>query len=168
VKTAESVPVSRGNRTLQPVPRWAVITTFSLSLVGLAISTYLTITHFQAHLMVCSIGGIFNCILVTTSPQSHFLGVPVAILGLINFVVMTVINSPWGWRSKIYMVHVARFALAIFGMAFVLWLVSAELLIIKSFCLYCTGVHVVTFALLVVLTQVSPTQLGWSRSVQNE
>jgi uncharacterized membrane protein len=49
-------------------------------------------------------------------------------------------------------------------MIFVLWLVSAELLIIKNLCEYCTGVHVVTFALLIVMTIVAPTQLGWARS----
>jgi uncharacterized membrane protein len=51
------------------------------------------------------------------------------------------------------------------AMCFVLWLVSAELLIIKNICLYCTGVHLVTFALFLVLTHVGPTQLGWIRSV---
>jgi uncharacterized membrane protein len=45
-----------------------------------------------------------------------------------------------------------------------LWLVTAELLIIKNLCLYCTGVHIVTFALLIVLTRVSPAQLGWVHS----
>jgi uncharacterized membrane protein len=58
-----------------------------------------------------------------------------------------------------------RFVLAIGAMCFVLWLISAELLIIDNICLYCTGVHIVTFALLVVLSRVCPTQLGWNRSV---
>jgi uncharacterized membrane protein len=49
-------------------------------------------------------------------------------------------------------------------MCFVLWLVFAELIIIDNLCLYCTGVHIVTFALLVVLTRVSPAQLGWVKS----
>ncbi len=53
-------------------------------------------------------------------------------------------------------------------MAFVLWLVYAELLIINHICLYCTGVHIVTFALMVVLAMVSPTQLGWTGSVSQE
>jgi uncharacterized membrane protein len=49
-------------------------------------------------------------------------------------------------------------------MCFVLWLLYAELIIIDHICLYCTGVHVITFALLIVLTIVSPAQLGWVRS----
>jgi uncharacterized membrane protein len=152
------------SRTLGPVPRWAVATTFILSLIGLGLSTYLTITHFEPADLVCTNNGIFNCAVVTTSGESRFIGIPVAFLGLGTYVVMTVLNSPWMWRVQIYWIHVARFVLAIVSMGFVLWLISAELLIIKNLCLYCTGVHIVTFALLIVMTRVSPTQLGWARS----
>ena len=75
---------------------------------------------------------------------------------------MTALNSPWGWRAKNYWIHVARFVFAIVSMCFVLWLLTAELVIINNLCLYCTGVHIVTFALLIVLTRVSPdpTRVG--------
>jgi uncharacterized membrane protein len=152
------------NRTLGRVPAWAIATTFGLSLLGLALSTYLTITHFQPQDLFCSGTGFINCGAVTTSAQSRFLGIPVAFLGLGTYVVMTVLNSPWMWRAKNYWIHVARFALAIVSMCFVLWLLTAELVIIDNLCLYCTGVHIVTFALLIVLTRVSPAQLGWTRS----
>jgi uncharacterized membrane protein len=151
-------------RTLGRVPAWAIATTFALSLLGLALSTYLTITHFQPAALFCTDNGVFNCAKVTTSGESRFLGIPVAFLGLGTYVVMTVLNSPWMWRAKNYWIHVARFALAIVSMCFVLWLLTAELVIINNLCLYCTGVHIVTFALLIVLTRVSPAQLGWTRS----
>jgi len=145
------------------VPRWAEVTTFLLSLLGLGLSIYLTITHFATQLLVCSGTGFVNCAKVTTSPQSYFLHVPVAFLGLGTYAVMTVINSPWAWHAKARWLHVGRFVLSMVSMCFVLWLVYAELIIIKSICLYCTAVHVTTFALLIVLTLVSPAQLGWAR-----
>jgi uncharacterized membrane protein len=144
------------------VPRWVVVTTFTLSLIGLGLSIYLTITHFDKHLLVCSTSSFVNCDLVTTSAQSRFLGIPVAFLGLANYVVMTGLNSPWAWRARARWVHVARFVLVIISMCFVLWLIYAEVEIIGAICLYCTAVHVTTFALLIVLTIVSPTQLGWT------
>ena len=157
------------NRPAQPVARWAVAVTFILSLLGLGVSIYLTIQHFRgSHYMGCTSSGFVNCTKVTTSAQSEILGIPVAVLGVVNYMVMTILNSPWVWRVKNYWVHVARFVLAIVGMGLVLWLVSAELLIINSICLYCTSVHIVTFALLVVLSLVSPAQLGWTRSATNE
>ena len=154
---------------MQPVARWAVATTFLLSLLGLAISIYMTYQHFHGSTyLACSTTGFENCTKVTTSAQSHLLGIPVAVLGVVNYVAMSVLNSPWVWRAKNYWIHVARFVLSIISMALVLWLVTAELLIIKSICLYCTSVHIITFALLIVLTLVSPTQLGWARSTTQE
>jgi uncharacterized membrane protein len=154
-------------RTVQPVPRWAVITTFVLSLVGLGLSIFLTISHFDNAVIInaCPTGtGTLNCFAVTTSAQSYFLGIPVAILGLATYLVMTALNSPWGWRATNYWVHVARFVIAIISMLFVFWLLYAEFIIINHICEYCTAVHIVTFALLIVLTRVSPTQVGWTRS----
>jgi uncharacterized membrane protein len=145
-------------------PRWAVVTSFLLSLLGLGLSIYLTIEHFQPVFQGCVSNGFINCQEVTTSSASHFLGIPVAFLGLGNYTVMVGLNSPWAWRSRVRWIHVARFVLAIVSMCFVLWLVYAEVEIIGAICLYCTGVHIVTFALLIVLSIVSPEQLGWNRS----
>ena len=143
--------------------------TFVLSLAGLAISGYLTFTHFAGtQFLACSSTGTIDCAAVTTSAQSAFLGVPVAVLGLVNYVAMTAMNSPWGWHARTYWLHVARLGLAVGAMLFVLWLLGAELLIIGHLCLWCTGVHLVTFALLVVLSRVTPAQLGWIRSATNE
>jgi uncharacterized membrane protein len=148
---------------VNPVPRWAVGASFALSLIGLGISTYLTITHFGGTgLLVCSGTGVVNCALVTTSAQSYFLGIPVAILGLAQYTAMSIINSPWGWRAPWRWLAIARLALGVVGMGMVLWLFSAELLIIGHICLWCSGVHVVTLILLIVLTRVSPAQLGWT------
>ena len=146
------------------VPRWAEVATLVLSLIGLALSIYLTITHFQPQALVCSGTGFVDCAKVTTSAQSEILRIPVAILGLANYSVMTALNSPWAWRSTARWVHLARFALGIVSICFVLWLLYAELVIIGNICLYCTGVHITTFLLFVVLMIVCPTQLGWGRS----
>ena len=154
------------SKTLHSVAPWAVRATFLLSLVGLAISTYLTITHFEKQLLLCSSTGTIDCAAVTSSPQSYVAGIPVAALGLGFFVAMTALNSPWGWRLRAYWPHVVRFGLTLSAMAFVLWLVGAELLIIDHICLWCTGVHVVTFALFAVLVNVAPTQLGWTSPSQ--
>ena len=43
---------------------------------------------------------------------------------------------------------------------FVFWLIAAEILIIGHVCLWCTGVHVVMIALVLVLTRATPNQLG--------
>ena len=155
------------SRTARPVAAWVPPTTWTLSFTGLAISIYLTFTHFAGNqFLACSSTGVVNCGAVTTSAQSYFLGVPVAVLGLINYVTLSVLTSPWAWRARAYWIHVVRLVLVVVSMAFVLWLVAAELLIINHICLWCTGVHVVTFALFAVMVSVAPAQLGWVRGVE--
>ena len=161
--TAASVPAP-SQRVLGGAPAWVAWVTFPLALIGVGISTYLTITHFEPHALVCTVGGPFNCGLVTTSWPSRFLGVPVAFLGLFQYVMMAALCSPKAWSSSRREIHLARLAFATVGMAFVLWLLAAELLIIKSLCLWCTGVHIVTFALFICVVSTVPAMLGWTES----
>jgi uncharacterized membrane protein len=156
-----------------PAP-WRVWTSFALSLAGLGISIYLTIAHFAKLSLVCSENGIINCQKVTTSAESYFPPfsgwphLPVAILGLGFYVVMVVINSPWAWWARDRRVHIARLALVSLGMAFAVYLVAAELLIIGNICLWCTSVHFVTFLLFVLVVTTVPSMLGWGASEVDE
>jgi uncharacterized membrane protein len=82
------------------------------------------------------------------------------LLGLSFFVVMSVLTSPTVWRRSERWLVISRSTLAVSGMIFVLWLITAEVLIIGHICLWCTGVHVVMTALLLVLTRATPAQMG--------
>ena len=75
---------------------------------------------------------------------------PVSVLGLAYFVVAVPLYSPVGVVEPLAAPAVARIAVAVSGMCFVLWLLTAELVIIHKICLWCTGVHVVTFLLFVL------------------
>lgn len=154
------------NRTLSgpsiaPPGRGWIAATSTLALIGLALATYLTIAHYVGkQALFCVEGSFVNCGAVTTSKWSSIAGIPVAVLGLLQYVVMTGLCSPWAWRSKRREVHLARLAFATVGMAMVLWLVSAELLLVHAICLYCTGVHIVTFALFICIVRTVPSMLG--------
>jgi uncharacterized membrane protein len=129
------------------------LTTWALSLFALAVSIYLTITHYDTSVsLACSEKGIVNCTKVTTSSQSMVFGIfPVAVLGLAFYVFMAVINSPLGWRLDRREVKWLRLGSIIVGMGFVLYLVYAELIQIGSICLWCTSVHVATFLIFALL-----------------
>jgi uncharacterized membrane protein len=149
-------------RDTAPAPTWAVWSTWILSLTGLGLAIYLTIAHFAgSQILACSDKGLVDCASVTTSPESYFLGVPVAILGLINFVILGVLTSPWVWRQRARWVALVRWGLVVGGMLFVFWLLVVEFLILNRICIYCTGVHIVTLALFIILSRVTPVQLGW-------
>ncbi len=127
-----------------------------MSVIGFGLSMYLTVEHFSGAPLSCPNTGVVNCIKVTTSSYSHILGIPVALLGLLFFTAMVVINVPPLWRARVPWVAVARLALAVSGMCFVLYLLAAELFAIKAICLWCTGVHVTTFVLFVLVVVSFP------------
>ena len=143
-----------------PTLRWQPISTLVLSIFGLCVSIYLTITHFDTKVLACASNGVINCEKVTESPQSVIFHVPVAMLGLAFFVPMIVLCLPAAWRTATRWVHLARLAMAITGVAMVVYLISAELFAIKAICLWCTGVHVITFILFVIIVTAAPIVLA--------
>jgi uncharacterized membrane protein len=127
-------------------------TALIVSVLGLADAAYLTYEHFtQGASFACPENATVNCVKVTTSPESHLLGIPVAVLGLAFFLFMVAVNSRWGWRAPWQAVHWARLGSVVVGIVFVLYLIWAELFRINAICLYCTGVHVFTFILFAVI-----------------
>lgn len=131
--------------------RFVPIATLVLSLFGLAVSVYLTIDHYSAATeLFCPATGGVDCGKVTSSAQSEFIGIPVALLGLGFFIALAVLSLPFAWRAG-RGVSLARLGLAGAGVAFVLWLVYAELAIIRAICLWCTVVHVITVVIFLML-----------------
>jgi len=136
--------------------RWAgggvSFTALIVSVLGLADAAYLTYEHFtQGASFACPENAAVNCVKVTTSPESHLLGIPVAVLGLAFFLFMAAVNTRWGWRAPWQAVHWARLGSVVVGIVFVLYLIWAELFRINAICLYCTGVHVLTFILFALI-----------------
>lgn len=156
-------PGGGGTPGVVPPAAWRMAVSLVLSLAGLGVAVYLTIDHFAKISPVCGDSGLINCTKVTTSAQSYFLGIPVAVLGLAFYVVMTAINLPPAWRSADRRVHIARLVLISGGMLFALYLVSAELIIIGNICLWCTSVHAITFLLFVLIVSTVPAMLGWGQ-----
>lgn len=137
---------------VQTVPRWLPAISLTLSVLGLAVSGYLSYErHTSATTLSCPNTGTINCLKVTTSGYSSFLGMPVSDLGLAFFAVMTVLCLPALWRSPARSVRLMRLATAAAGVVFVLYLAWAELYKINAVCLWCTAVHVITAALFGVL-----------------
>jgi uncharacterized membrane protein len=142
-------------------PRWASPVSLVISVLGIAVASYLTYAHYtDVSALACSDQGAINCAKVTTSDQSRFLGMPVSVLGLVFFVGMTVLSLPQAWRRPEPIIRYARLAATVVGVGMILWLIYAELAIIDAICLYCTVVHGLTLVLFFVV--VIATVLGTS------
>lgn len=128
---------------IRTAPAW---TAFTLSVLGLMVSAYLTYEHFtDSATLACSDNGAVNCLKVTTSKWSEIAGVPVAVAGLAFFVAMALLCVPARFTRDLALLRVVG---AVVGIAMVLWLVYVELFKVDAICLWCTGVHVITLLLL--------------------
>ena len=134
-------------------PRWPWISGLVLCLLGFGVAAYLTYEHYTGSTSLScpagsAHGGAIDCLKVTTSVYSVKYGIPVAVLGLVYFAVMAVLQSPQAWRSSLRTVGAARIAWCLVGIATALQLVYDELYRIDAICLWCTAVHVLTLLLL--------------------
>jgi uncharacterized membrane protein len=128
--------------------RWASPAAVLLCLAGLGVSVYLTIAHYTASLtLACPDTGTINCEKVTTSPQSVIFAIPVAVLGVVFFVGLLVLNVPAAWRHPSRFLRLARLGVATSGVGFAVYLIYTELFTVHAICLWCTAAHVVAFLL---------------------
>jgi uncharacterized membrane protein len=138
--------------TTRQVPGWVPVTSLGLSLVAVAIASYLTVAHYtDPTALACPDTGIVNCALVTTSSWSVVLGVPLAVLGLVWALVMTGLTVPWAWRVAAVSVDRARLAASGVGAVMVVYLVYVELFRIGAVCLWCTAMHLTAVCLFGVI-----------------
>lgn len=130
------------------LPAWLPWATTVTSILGVADSIYLTITHYTEKVtLACPDTGIINCQKVTQSVYSHILGVPLPLLGLAFFITALVVTSPMLWKVTTPWFVWARAAFVATGIPMVLWLIYVELYRLDAICLYCTGVHILTIVL---------------------
>jgi uncharacterized membrane protein len=115
-----------------PVTYAHTLTIPLLSLLGLGVATYLAyveITHVEA---IC--GPVGECNLVQSSPYAQLLGIPVAVLGILNYLAVGVL-----WAGQRY--PVAQLA----------YLTLLELFVIHAICAWCLSSAVITTLLLLLI-----------------
>lgn len=140
---------------------WRPLVSTLLCLGGVGLAGFLTWGHYfdqQAISTTCTVfeghgsgGSYVNCGLVTSSAESVIFGLPVALYGLVYFIATLWLCLPRLWRSPSRRVAQARVVLALSGMGFVVYLVGVELLSLHHLCALCTGVHLLQFALFLVI-----------------
>lgn len=133
-----------------------------MSVVGLGVSIYLTIVHYDSKVaLVCTTGGVVNCQSVTSSAWSivPFTTIPITIPGMIWFVALGALAGVGLWAVTHGQAEPARLRLTMLlwtgaGLVFVVYLVYAEIVKVQRICEWCTVVHLLTLgAFLIALTR---------------
>ncbi|NEA23693.1 vitamin K epoxide reductase family protein [Actinomadura bangladeshensis] len=150
--TQEMTAKGRAEAAPPPLPpAWFQVPAWLLTLAGLGISVYLTITHYDEGALVCSATSTIDCHAVTTSEYSSLLGIPMPLLGLAFFVGFGALLTPWALRSTWPPLRWGRVAGVSVGVLMVVYLVTVELAVLHKICLWCTGVHAVTVVLFLLV-----------------
>jgi uncharacterized membrane protein len=117
----------------------------ALAMLGVAIAGYLTYVHYADIEPICAAGG-GGCHKVQTSDYAKLAGIPVALLGLVGYVLILLSLRVPGDSGLL-----AGAALALGGFGFSAYLTYRELFTIDAICQWCVASAVV-MALLAGLT----------------
>jgi uncharacterized membrane protein len=135
----------------------------ALNGLGFCVSVFLTLQHYGlvGSSALCELGSSLSCSAVLGSSYAVLLGVPVAVLGVVYFVLATacsllVLTANGDFRSK-RDAAVANVAVTGAGVLSVVYFVVAEMLV-GSLCPLCTVVHVIVISTFVMALQHQRSQ----------
>jgi len=105
-----------------------------LTVLGTVLAAYLTYIHYSGIKPLCGKGG-GSCEIVQTSQYSHLAGVPVALMGLIGYVLILItLLMREDERTRF-----ATVALTLGGFAFSAYLTYREVFSLEKICEYCVS-----------------------------
>ena len=115
------------------------------ALAGTAVAGYLTYVHYRPAALICTGGG--GCEAVQESSYAEVVGIPVALLGLLAYLVVLGLVA---WDSELARTLAAAIALSAVG--FAVYLVAVQAFAIEAWCVWCLVNDLVIVPLLAVLT----------------
>lgn len=121
-----------------------------IATVGLALAAYLTIEHYGGDTPACFAGG--SCGRVQNSEYADFLGIPVALLGLIGYASILAALAVPGENGRL-----GAAALSLVGFGFSAYLTYIELFVLDAVCEWCVT-SAVLMTILAVLAVVRMLQ----------
>ncbi len=125
--------------------RWAIA---ALSLVGLAVATYLSVEHVTGGIPACGVSA--GCDSVTTSEYAVLMGVPVAIVGVVGYAALLLGTLAYlGLDDPPTGLSYALMGIALLGEGFTLYLVYTQAFRIHAYCEYCLSSAAIMTSILV-------------------
>ncbi len=119
------------------------ITMLVLTVLGVALASYLTYIHYAGIKPLCGTNG-GGCEIVQTSKYSTLVGVPVALIGLLGYIaILGSLLVPESERSRL-----ATVAFTVVGFGFSAYLTYRELFSIHHICEYCVSSAVIVTILM--------------------
>jgi len=126
----------------------------ALTLLGLAVAGYLAYVEISHVPAVC--GPVGECNIVQASPYAQIMGIPVAVLGLINYLAIgglwLLVRKPGTAVTRLQqLAPAALLAVTVFGVLFSIYLTALELFVIHAVCAWCLTSAVITTLMMVIV-----------------
>jgi uncharacterized membrane protein/protein-disulfide isomerase len=129
----------------------------AFALLGLAAATVSSYVHYKlltdpAYVSFCDVSGKVSCTQAYLSQYGSFMGIPVAIGGVIFFAVAAALAGFAGGNRSAARENAAGyiFAWSTVGLAFVLYLAWASYVVLGLFCILCAITYVSVLALFII------------------
>lgn len=136
----------------------------AVAIAGVVVSSVSLYHHFgKTKTSFCTFGESFNCDLVNRSSYSTVLGVPVALVGIIGYLLILALATVYREKAETpVMLVIATWG----GLAFALYLTYIEKFVLQAWCVLCLGSLALIFTATVlsaILLKRSLAQHGDSR-----
>lgn len=121
-----------------------------LAVIGLIDASYLTYEHFSNIILPCTINRFLpffsDCGVVLRSVYATMFGIPVALLGFVHYLILTLaVGLAVTTNKKLWWFWV--FFQTAIGAAMSIYFIFVQFYLIKSFCIYCTLSAFISFSL---------------------
>jgi uncharacterized membrane protein len=120
-----------------------------LSLAGLGVALYLAYVEISQVEAVC--GPVGHCNLVQSSPYARILGIPIAVMGVLNYVAIVILWAGQRVKSLATLSALGLLSLTLFGTLFSIYLTLLEIFVIRAVCAWCLSSAVITGVLLLLV-----------------
>jgi uncharacterized membrane protein/thiol-disulfide isomerase/thioredoxin len=141
-----------------PVPQVQSWLVFILALLGLGIAAYMAYVATNQMDAVC--GPIGDCNIVQSSVYAQIMGIPISVLGVLNYTTVIVLWIIWkfgsGRLAKLSILGLL--GLTLFGVLFSIYLTGLELFVILAVCMWCIASAIITILLMFVVLLVATKQ----------
>lgn len=126
------------------------------AIIGLMLSAY-AFLHNRGFVSgsICTINATINCDVVNKGPFSEFFGVPVALIGLIGYVLLLIGSILKQKTPEDKTLTLFLLAIAYFGFGFTLYLTSIEATILHAWCIVCVSSQLMMLGFLVAVTMLA-------------
>ena len=120
---------------MKPASRRICLVIAVLALAGIAVSSLALQNHYaKSASSYCDLGESFNCDIVNRSTYSVVLGLPVALIGIIGYAMLSALSTLYRAKAETPAMLLIG---ALGGLAFALYLTYVEAFVLAVWCLLC-------------------------------